>query len=200
MHRRIHPIILAAGQGSRLDPHRVKACVELHGQTFLASILAALDNARLPTPTVVIGADRERVIAAHASAQVHWVTNTRWAESHMATSLRLAIEAPHHRLGRADELLVWPIDAPCVAPHTLVTICSTPCTLARVPTHGGQRGHPLLLAEPAWRAIAAAVHPHLRALLDHHAADVELVEVADPAILDNLNTPQQLAQARARKP
>lgn len=97
-------------------------------------------------------------------------------------------------VARGETLLVCPADLPTLAPSSVSTLLQrmeqTGAPLA-VPVHGGRRGHPL--------AIAAALVPEiagldatvgLRQLLDRHSGQVLAVEVEDPGVLADVDTPE----------
>src|SRR5436190_1477810 len=64
---------------------------------------------------------------------------------------------------------------------------------AVVPAFGERRGHPVIWDAPLFGELegnAAASTEGARAVLHAHAADVATVAVDDPAVIDDLNTPQ----------
>lgn len=66
-------IVLAAGQGTRMNSDLAKVLHPMAGQPLLAHVLAALDALGVGRVLVVIGHQRDRVRAAFAEAEVEWV-------------------------------------------------------------------------------------------------------------------------------
>jgi bifunctional UDP-N-acetylglucosamine pyrophosphorylase/glucosamine-1-phosphate N-acetyltransferase len=66
-------IVLAAGQGTRMNSDLAKVLHPMAGQPLLAHVLACLDRLGVGRVLVVIGHQRERVRSAFAHAEVEWV-------------------------------------------------------------------------------------------------------------------------------
>jgi bifunctional UDP-N-acetylglucosamine pyrophosphorylase/glucosamine-1-phosphate N-acetyltransferase len=66
-------LVLAAGQGTRMQSDLPKVLHPMIGQPLLAHVLGALDDLGVGRVLVVIGHQRERVQAAFAGAEVEWV-------------------------------------------------------------------------------------------------------------------------------
>jgi bifunctional UDP-N-acetylglucosamine pyrophosphorylase / glucosamine-1-phosphate N-acetyltransferase len=66
-------IVLAAGQGKRMNSDLAKVLHPMAGQPLLGHVLGALDALGVGRVLVVIGHQRERVRAAFAGAEVEWV-------------------------------------------------------------------------------------------------------------------------------
>ena len=65
------------------------------------------------------------------------------------------------------------------------------------PRYRGQRGHPVWLAREVWEeAMALKPGAQLRELLRARPDDVLLFDVDDPAILMDVDTPEQMREAR----
>jgi bifunctional UDP-N-acetylglucosamine pyrophosphorylase/glucosamine-1-phosphate N-acetyltransferase len=77
MSRHRHPdaavIVLAAGQGTRMNSDLAKVLHPMAGQPLLAHVLETLDELGVGRVLVVIGHQRERVREAFAEAEVEWV-------------------------------------------------------------------------------------------------------------------------------
>ncbi len=178
---------------------RDKLGLGLGGRSFLARALAALAPASPRLVVVAPGrADAARQAGAVPPAQV--LENPDPSRG-MLSSVAAGIEAAGE--GWA---LVLPVDCPLVAPETTALLVAasraTPRTVAVVPEHAGRRGHPVLLGPDVGRAVrdamTAGVDTHLEALLDRFSDRVVALPVDDPAVLDNVNTPGDVAVLRAR--
>ena len=89
-----HAVILAAGNGSRmgrLTAERPKALLEVDGQPLIERALDALGSFGVVDITVVSGYQRQR-LEQHLGNRVHFVENTRYAETNSLYSLWLARE------------------------------------------------------------------------------------------------------------
>ena len=77
MSRYRHPdtaaIVLAAGQGTRMNSDLAKVLHPMAGQPLLGHVLASLDALGVGRTLVVIGHQHERVRAVFAHAEVEWV-------------------------------------------------------------------------------------------------------------------------------
>ena len=77
MNRYRHPetaaLVLAAGQGTRMDSDLAKVLHPMAGRPLLAHVLASLDRLGVGRTLVVIGHQADRVRAAFPEADVEWV-------------------------------------------------------------------------------------------------------------------------------
>ena len=66
-----------------------------------------------------------------------------------------------------------------------------------IPTHGGKGGHPILIAAELLTELAEIQEESqgLKAVVRRHAEATERFEVDDPAVLWDLNTPEQYQKA-----
>lgn len=188
-------VILAAGASSRLGEPKVLA--DIGGRSVLARLLeagAGLDGA---PPLVVTGADHD-AIAAAAPDGVELERNPDWAAGRTGGVLRAAARRP----GR--DLLLAPADVPLVRRAVLDALADAwaragaPARGWLAPRCAGRHGHPIVVGRAllAARGPADAGRPlrELRALAD----PLLDVPVDDPAVLDDLDTPADLAALRDR--
>ena len=66
-------IVLAAGQGTRMNSDLAKVLHPMAGQPLLGHVLASLDDLGVGRTLVVVGHQHERVRAAFAHTEVDWV-------------------------------------------------------------------------------------------------------------------------------
>lgn len=188
-------ILLAAGESGRMD--RPKPLLEWGGRTLIEYQLAQLKGPPLDRVVVVLGhrADELRPFVSRAGAEA--VINELYSQGR-ASSLRVGADA----LGEEPEaVLVLSVDQP--RPHRiierLVREHRRQKDLITVPTFGGRRGHPpvlagLLLAE--LRQVQEATQG-LRAVMQRHNADVRELPFDSPLVLLDMNEPDQYEKARA---
>jgi bifunctional UDP-N-acetylglucosamine pyrophosphorylase/glucosamine-1-phosphate N-acetyltransferase len=72
-HPDVAALVLAAGQGTRMNSDLPKVLHPMAGRPLLSHVLAALDDLGVGRTLVVIGHQRERVRAAFPAAEVEWV-------------------------------------------------------------------------------------------------------------------------------
>jgi CTP:molybdopterin cytidylyltransferase MocA len=195
-------VVLAAGESRRLGT--CKALVELRGRkpaTPLGLLLEAGSFLSPPPPMVVGGADHA-LIGRALPAAVELEHNPRWREGRSG-GLALAV-----RRRPDQDLCVAPVDVPLVSMETFQGLAErwraageppwgwlAPC----VPASGSRRfGHPIVLGRELARSLLT--WPRERPLRDLRGlADPLLaLEVEDEAILDDLDTPRDLARLRER--
>lgn len=189
----IGAIVLAAGKGERMG--RPKALVEWDGRPFLAHVLETLAAAAAAPIAVVLdpaSADFAEAKKLAESAGAAVVDNPK-PERGMLSSIRHGLAA----LGGASHAAILPVDHPGIRTRTLDALFlharNTPDRIV-VPTWEGRRGHPGVF--PAARfpdLMAAPDEEGARAVLRSHANLVLEVRVDDPAVVRDLDTPEDLA-------
>lgn len=182
-------LVLAAGAGRRMGAP--KLTLPLWGQPVIAHTLAGVAAAGLPA-LVVTGAHVDAVRPAiGATPHVH-------ADDHatgLAASLRAGIAAVPRHWGA---VLVVLGDMPLTRPDTLRALAAAlrGGAGAVVPVHAGRRGNPAGFARRHFPLLAGLAGDRgARALIDTLGA-VE-VEVDDPGVLCDLDTPADLDAIRS---
>ncbi len=191
--------ILAAGASRRLG--QCKALVEWKGLTTLERLARAGACFASAPPMVVSGAHHE-AIAARASAGIEVVRNPAWELGRLG-SVRVARDA---RAG--FDLCLAPVDTPLVEREVFEQLARAwreagapaegwlaPCTAGVPPRYG----HPIVVG----RALLAKLEQlapsqslrDLRAL----ARPLLAVVTSSRAILDDLDTPEDLSRLRIRE-
>jgi CTP:molybdopterin cytidylyltransferase MocA len=184
-------VVLAGGRSARMGSP--KALLDFRGQPFVVRILEALEALEVKTRAVVVGPDAPRIQPALAGHECLILENTD-VEGGPIASLRAALRAL--QAVRPTAVLAWPVDLPHVRVTTVERLIETfrrdPAP-AVVPTFAERRGHPVLwgavLFEELLTSEAASRHG-ARAVLHAHAAEIGSVPVDDPAVIDDLNTPE----------
>jgi len=184
-------VILAAGRSARMGTP--KALLDFRGAPFVVRILEALEALDLKTRVAVVGPDADRIRPVLATHDCLIVENLD-VDGGPIASLRAALGAL--RPFSPAAALVWPVDLPHVRIATVERLIETwrrERPAAVVPAFGERRGHPVIWDAPLFGELegnAAASTEGARAVLHAHAADVATVAVDDPAVIDDLNTPQ----------
>lgn len=195
-------VVLAAGASARLgEPKALARLVPGPGGTALELLLASGASLGDARPLVVTGADHARIEAARL-AGVELCRNEGWSAGRTG-SVQRALDV---RPGR--DLCLAPVDVPLVPASVFAALRDEwerqgrPALgwLAPVLVRAGARrhGHPVLVGRELVRALKA--FPPERPLHDLRALAAPLLAlvVESEAILDDLDTPQDLARLRAR--
>lgn len=188
-------ILLAAGESGRMST--AKPLLEWGGKTLIEYQLAQLKGPPIDRVVVVLGhrADQVRPFVSRAGAQT--VINELYSEGR-ASSLRLGAAALEEN---TEAVLVLSVDQP--RPHRvierLVREQRRQGNLITVPTFGGRRGHPPLLAGSLLaelREVQDATQG-LRAVIQRHNAEVRDLPFDSPLVLLDINQPEEYEKARA---
>src|SRR5690606_6347545 len=144
-----------------------------------------------PRPLVMVGAMAGEIRRHHQHLDVQWHENPAWATTDMFTTLLAAIDMLAATRGETHPVMVWPVDCPFASPELIEQLGAAlkDDVLAVVPTDHGQPGQPVALSAWATRVLRAGRWPHLRAWLEAHPDSVTYLQVAEPAVLRNLNEP-----------
>jgi molybdenum cofactor cytidylyltransferase len=186
-------VVLAAGCSSRLG--ELKPLADLGGRTMLARAVGVFASVGVEDVVVVTGHHGDAVAAAAEALGARAVFNAGFDED-MYASVKAgaaAVEA-----GRRFFLL--PVDCPLARPETAGRLARAgAATGAEVvlPVYGGVPGHPPLLA-PSLREEILAGEPArgLRELLTGRQEPALRVDVDDPGVLLDADTPAELEQLR----
>lgn len=202
----ISAVILAAGAGRRLGG-MAKALLPLWGRgaswaayetspTYLEAIVATARAVSLAEAVVVVGEPFADEVSAHAKKLgvriVHNPAPERGMASSIACGFAALAEASASPFAAA---WLWPVDHPRVTAATLRTL------LARAqasdaawiqPRFAGAGGHPPLIRRALWSALAACGDAADGARGVLRGAPVCAVEVDDPAVVRDVDTPADL--------
>jgi len=170
-----------------------KALLDFRGRPFVERILEALEALEVKTRVVVVGPDAPRIRPALAGHDCLIVENSD-VDAGPIASLRVALRALEPV--RPSAALAWPVDLPHVRVTTIERLLEAlrrSSAPAVVPTFAERRGHPVLWGAGLFQELLtseAATRHGARAVLHAHAAEIVAVPVDDPAVIDDLNTPE----------
>lgn len=189
---RVVTIVLAAGAGKRLGgPKALLAWPAEKGPDRPLAIAHA--EARL-------GAESDRVLVicrpALIGALLRYVRpgiDLLASDAPEALGAAGSIAFACARLGDAETVVASPVDTPPTREETMARLiarlASDPALLAVRPIYHGRRGHPAVLRRAALGRYAEPAPPPLREHLRGLGAACADVEVADPAVLIDLDKP-----------
>jgi CTP:molybdopterin cytidylyltransferase MocA len=184
-------IVLAAGASRRMGSPKALLCGP-DGVPLAARQAEVLREGGCNPVAVVVGSQAEAVRAG-LPAELATVENPGWAQGR-ATSLQAGIGA----FPDADGYLFLPVDAAGVRAETVraaLTAAANDPSVAWRPVHGGAKGNVLWVPRTAAGELMGLP---AEARVDEWAkALAREVEVDDPAILCNVNTPEEWAAAVA---
>jgi CTP:molybdopterin cytidylyltransferase MocA len=188
-------VILAAGAGIRLGGV-AKALLRYRGNSYLETIAATARAVGLVDAVVVVGAPFGHDVAAHARQLGLRVRVNPAPERGMASSVALGFAAIAN--GPAAAAWLWPVDHPAVTEATLrrlidgfVRQAATAIHVVQ-PRHRGAGGHPPLIGRALWPVLAACTDAAEGARGVLRAAHPAVVEVDDPGIVRDIDTPADL--------
>lgn len=185
-------ILLAAGFSSRMG--ELKQVMDIAGKPMVRQVAEPLLAVGLEL-IVVIGHQGERVQEALHEFPCQYVMNEH-PEKGMFSSVKLGCSI----VEAGSACLVTTCDCPGILPSTIGAIKDTlehKRTKVVIPTFQGRRGHPVGL--PAF--LVEQIHPlpfetpGLNSLWKHKPEIVFHLEVDDPAILRDLDRPEDLRSA-----
>lgn len=188
-------LILAAGMSARMG--RNKLLAEIGGEPMVRRVAAAaLATGALSPVSVVLGHEREAVRRALAGLPLDFVDNPDFA-SGLSSSLRRGLASLPEP---AEGALILLGDMPLIGPETLARLVAAfdPASgrAICVPVCQGRRGNPVLLGRRFFPEIARlSGDTGARNLIRRHEDCLAEVEVADPAIFLDIDTPDALPPA-----
>lgn len=183
-------VVLAAGRSARMGSP--KALLDFLGLPFVVRIMEALEALEVKTRVVVLGPDAPRIQPVLAGHDCMIVENPE-PETGPIASLRGALRALQPVQPTA--VLVWPVDLPHVRVTTIERLLEahrrTQGSIV-LPLVEERRGHPVIWGSALFEELlqsSAASREGARAILHSHARDIVTVPVDDPAVIDQVNTP-----------
>lgn len=179
-------IVLAAGRSRRMGAP--KPLLEVGGRTFLRAGVEALRAGGCGRVVAVVGTPEAAAEAREAGA----ATVEGRPDAEQVDSLRAALA---HLPPQTTAALVLPVDHPDIRPGTvrmlIAAAAADPDAVIR-PVHGGRPGHPTVFPRELWAALR---DPNLaggaRSLVDSPDTRTVDVEVDDPGVVTDIDTPEQ---------
>jgi molybdenum cofactor cytidylyltransferase len=182
-------VVLAAGESRRMGS-QLKALLPVQGRSFLAQILLTLGQNDMGELMVVLGYGHERIESEVDLSAARIVVNENWPEGQLS-SLRAAVE---NLSPRSEAMLFHPVDQPLVRPSTfslLIEEWRQHRNRIVLPRHGDRKGHPAIFPSRLYEPL---LHDRLeggaRDLIYREMSEVHFVSVADPGVLQDIDTPE----------
>jgi CTP:molybdopterin cytidylyltransferase MocA len=194
----IAAIVLAGGASRRMGTP--KALLPFRGSSFLEVVLASCRGLGLAPVVAVVGPDVHKLLSNSDLGDATLIRNPV-LESGPIGSIRLGIEAVLNR--PVEAAVVWHVDRPHVRPETVARLVQRyreggPAIV--VPGHGDRRGHPVLFGRTVFdELLVAPEHEGARAVVRADPSRVAVVPVDDPAVLEDVDTPEAYGDLRKRE-
>jgi molybdenum cofactor cytidylyltransferase len=189
-------VILAAGRSTRMGANKLIA--DLGGKALIRRTAEAVLASRARPVFLVTGHEPQKLAESLAGLDLVRVRNRRHAEG-LSTSLIAGIAALPDA---ARAALICLGDMALTKPGTLDRMIESfenePGLGAIVPAYGGGWGNPVLLSRKLFDLVATLGGDAGARKLLQGRGDVRVLEVADPAILIDADTPAALAEMRRR--
>lgn len=184
-------IVLAAGASTRMG--EPKALLQVGGTTFLERAIHLLREAGCRYVVAVVNDDDwvERLADVSGAAVV--INDAEGSEQ--IDSLRLGIaNLPED----ADGVLVLPVDFPRLSRETIARLLQEFARSSAPilnPSYNGEAGHPVLFARSVLPELLGPNLPDgARTVIDAHASETRTIEVGDPGVLIDVDTPGDYQQ------
>jgi molybdenum cofactor cytidylyltransferase len=191
----ISAIILAAGESKRMG--QPKMLLPWENGTVLTHVISTFQQAGLDEILIVTGGARDEVERLVSNLNVQVVHNSGFASGEMLSSIQCGLQVlPHQTQGA----LIGLGDQPQVREGSVRRVCEAfreAHSNLVVPSYRMRRGHPWLVARPLWEELLGMKSPQSpRGFLNTHQAEIHYVNVDDPNILADLDTPEDYRRWR----
>ena len=185
-------IIVAAGYSSRMK--NFKPLLGLGGRTVLEKAVLSFQNAGIRDIRVVVGHRANELIPVLDRLGVETVVNANYSEG-MFSSIVAGVRSLRSEIAG---FFILPVDNPLIEGDTLEklqnTFFSTEFGIV-YPTYQGLRGHPPLISNHYVKKVLSWDNSGgMRTLLEQYEYDVIEIEVVDPGILLDMDTPEDYHQ------
>ena len=203
-------VLLAAGASSRFGSPKMLAPFGENRKPLLQMVCETWLEAGIGDLLIVLGCDAPDIRARleenlpkrvkrgeSAAAAVRFVENPRW-HAGMFSSVKAGLAATD---ARSTHIAISPADLPFLSKKSLRTVLTAAASLEAggsslvVPSHGGRRGHPLLIpAALRSRLLSWPDSARLNELFDEPDVMVHCLEGFDETILRDVDTPGDLSR------
>lgn len=184
-------LMLAAGYSRRFGADKRRLVLD-DGRSLLAASLA-LPCSMLEEVWLVLRPD-ETGAELGLSAGIRIVQHPATAQG-MGHSLAAGAECLLAE-SSADAVAIFLADMPLIRRNSLEALLAYASAEKIVmPSYQGKRGHPVLFGRDFWPQLAAlSGDAGARTVLQQNAEAVHIVELADPGVLQDIDTPQDQAR------
>ncbi len=196
--QKLPAILLAAGLSSRMGDF--KPLLKLGDKPLIRHVIDALIHSDTIDPILIITGHRASdVESGLPSLPITFIHNPNYRDGEMLSSLRTGIQslppnAPSFVLAFADQ--------PAVQSSTIAALSQAffkNNSSLVIPIYTGKRGHPVVISAKLLPAIHALPREgSLRTVVHQFLSQAVLLEVPDPSILEDLDTPEDFNRQLAK--
>ncbi|MCY3610363.1 MAG: nucleotidyltransferase family protein [Gemmatimonadetes bacterium] len=201
---RVAGLVLAAGESSRMGT--AKALLDAGGMTFVGRLVQTLAGAGCDPVVVVAAARAGSVTDEAARSGARLVVNPDGAGGQIG-SLRAGLSWLAQRDDPPAAVVFTPVDNPAVAAATVEALIAAWDTARAahaaivVPRCGNRRGHPVLAdMRIAHEFQAPGLPDGARTVVRRDPGRVVEVEVEDPGVVEDIDTPERYRRRFRREP
>lgn len=193
----IRALILAAGESRRMG--QPKMLLPFGGATIIEAVAHAALASVADDVSVVLGAGKEIIRKTIAHLPVEVVVNT---EFHLG--MLSSIQCGFHSLPADTQATVIMLgDQPTIPSEAVDRVIDAWRQSGKglvLPVYDGRRGHPLLV-DMRYREQVLNLHPSagMRTILTSHTTDILEVPVDIPAVLKDIDTPDDYVKLTGNK-
>ena len=178
-------VVVAAGMSSRMGDF--KPMLSIGSISVAQRVVATLKQAGAARVGVVTGSNAEELERHLASSGVVFLRNENYRTTHMFDSALIGLR---YLRDKCRQVLFTPVDIPLFTAATVDALLTSGAELA-CPVCGGTRGHPILMsANVIDRVLEDSGESGLDGALSRCGVPMTLVEVDDPGILHDADTPE----------
>lgn len=174
-----------------------KALLTLEGRTFVERVVHALGEGGCVSVHVVVAEGDDATAAEAERSGAHVLRNPSPGEGPI-TSLRLVLPA----LDPDVDGVAWlPLDHPLVSPDVVRAILEASAAGGRpltIPVHGRKRGHPGVFGRALFAELLdPGLEGGARTVVHRHLHEALLVEIDDPGVIEDIDTPEAYRRVRS---
>ena len=193
---RLIGILLAAGRGARFGGAKLLATLPsaAHGvgAGTAVGVASCLHLLSVLTEVIAVVRPGDSILASHLRAAGAQVVECARADEGMGASLACGVAAA----AAADGWIVALADMPWIAPASIAVVADALREGAAIvaTSHIGVRAHPVGFASQHYAALAGLCGDEgAKSILAAHRDRMRLIEVTDPGVLRDIDTPADLA-------
>lgn len=189
----IWAVVLAAGESRRMG--QPKLLLPYGDKTIIEKVVRNVASSRADRAVIVLGGNRREIEEKLRAAAMKRVVNRRYKEG-MFSSIRRGLSALPASAGAAVFVLADQPDVPTSVIDLLIEAYRREKKGIVLPVFRNKRGHPLLI-DLKYRGEIETLSPEigLRGLLRTHPDDILEVRVTCPAVLKDIDDPDDYGRA-----
>ena len=178
-------VVVAAGMSSRMGDF--KPMLSIGSISIAQRVVATLKQAGAARVVVGTGYNAEELERHLAGSGVVFLRNEAYRTTHMFDSALIGLR---YLRDKCRQVLFTPVDIPLFTSATVEALLSSGAELA-CPVCGGSRGHPILMSAGVIdRILTDSGEGGLQGALERCGVPMTFVEVPDPGILHDADTPE----------